>query len=138
MKLLLKTAMYILATAGCAAAQTADLPKPHLDKTEWTMLGADLGIRTIDTIQTREGLTNPCKCFHEASNFQFIVKTTPGLAAYDVAVPVFYWFVTRELTRHHHPRWAHVTAGMDIAVDLPDVIENVSSLRGAPKQWPAP
>lgn len=107
------------------AQSLPDAPKPQLDNWEWGMLAGDLVVRQMDTITTRHFLTDPCHCFVEESNFNWIVKSTPRLAVYDAAVPVFYWFVTRELTIHHHPRLAHIVAGFDLIYDGSAVIHNI-------------
>jgi len=102
-----------------------DAPKPHLDKWDWSMLSADMAVRTMDTITTRLALTDPCHCYYEKTNFRWVVNSTPRLVVYDVAVPVIYWSLARSLTRHRHQRLAHIVAGFDLVYDGSAVAQNL-------------
>jgi hypothetical protein len=124
MKILLGI-MMLMISIPLTAQSLPDSPKPHLDKWEWGMLAADEGVRAMDTITTRHFMTDPCHCFVEASNFNWIAKSTPRTAVYDAAVPVFYWFIARELTIHHHPKLAHIVAGFDLVYDGSAVVRNI-------------
>jgi len=121
--------MLLLSGIPAFSQQLPDVPKPHLDKIEWSMLAADVAVRSMDTATTRLALTDSCHCYRETSNAQWIVESTPRLAVYGVAVPVFYWYITRELTIHHHTKLAHFTAGFDAVYDGVDVVNNFNEMK---------
>jgi hypothetical protein len=86
-------------------------------------IAADFSMRQLDTLSTRQKLTDPCQCFHE-SNIPVIASTTPGMVLYGLVVTAGLTAASYELYKHHHDKLSKLPLLIDGIYDGRDVVHN--------------
>jgi hypothetical protein len=125
----MKSLILLALLASDCMAQVPDAPKPQLDRTDWAILTADAGSRTLDVYSTRWMLAHGDR---EVMLPAFIAHHTPVMAAYSAGAVAIDYLGARLLTRHRHPKLAKVALLADFAQDAPWAIHNLY-LPTAPK-----
>jgi hypothetical protein len=94
---------------------------------EWALLGADAGIRSLDAYSTRSSLERGA---HEDYLPGAIANHTAPMIAFSSGIVAFNWFLMREFDRHGHHKLAKLVPLVDIGIDGPDAIHNLYVQRG--------
>ncbi len=114
--------MFLLASVSLAAQPLPEAPVPHLDRTEWALLGADAAVRGLDTYSTwwAESAGNK-----EGVLPGWIANHPPVMALYSVSIVGAQYYAARKLFAHHHARIAHLVTAVDVSVTAPFAIHNL-------------
>jgi hypothetical protein len=100
--------------SGVAVAQIPEAPKPHMDRTETVLLAGDAAAHMLDAYSTHRALQGPN---HERMLPTVVARSQAGMYSVAAADVVLQWYIARRLTRAGHPKLAHITTCLDIAVD---------------------
>jgi hypothetical protein len=111
MKLLIAA---VLLAGTAAGAQQPEAPKPHMDRTETVLLAGDAAAHMLDAYSTHRALQGPN---HERMLPTVVARSQAGMYSVAAADVVLQWYIARRLTRAGHPKLAHITTCLDIAVD---------------------
>ena len=96
--------------------------KVHFDRELKALILTDAALRIGgDTTSTRWTLGHGTT---EAMLPAAIVKTTPGLAAFETGIVAFEVVAARQLVKHHHPKLAKLGVMIDIGFVAPTVARN--------------
>ena len=99
-----------------------DAPKPQTDKTEWSLLAVDAGVRALDVYSTRLMLANGHR---EIILPGAIANHTSTMVIYSSGAVAFDWWIARRLERSHRPRLAHIVIILDLGQDGALAIRNL-------------
>ena len=101
-----------------------EAPRPQrvTDRTEWSLLAVDAGVRVLDVYSTHQMIT---RGNHEVFLPDAIAHHTPVMAAYSAGAIALNWWVARRLERSHRARLAHFVTLLDIGQDAPLAIHNL-------------
>ena len=122
---------YLFVLVLCCFAQGQEIKQP-IERNFKTYLksntieaeiAADFSMRQLDTLSTRQKLTDPCRCFHE-SNIPVIASTTPGMVLYGLGVTAGLTASSYWLYKHHHDTLSKLPLLIDGVYDGRDVVHN--------------
>lgn len=101
--------------SGSPTAHAAILAPAYFQANRPLIL-AEFSVRMLDSISTRQALTNKCTCLHE-TQIGPIANTTPGVLAYMTGVSLGVNAGARLLYNHGHRKWARAVLIADIVLD---------------------
>jgi len=104
-------------------AAYAETPAPHIDFAKWSLLTADVTIRSLDAYSTQRAAR--CACNREKVLPDFISKHGARQWAYSMLVPAFNYQAAQMLDRRGHHRWSKLVYAVDISLETPAVIGNM-------------
>jgi len=135
MKAHLTLLVFSLFVTSATAQGLPDAPRPHMDKTEWALLGGLAGTRALDTYSTRRMLERGNR---EQTLPRFVVKRTSTMTIFSGAMVAADWWAARKLEQHHHQKLAHILTAVDLAEVLKPAINNLFLPANPPAKSPAP
>jgi hypothetical protein len=106
--------MLLLMLSVPCVAQVPDAPKPRIDKIEWSLFAADVGVRTIDTISTSQLKSRGAR---EVELPDFVAYHIPVLIAFEGGQVALHYFIAKKLIKHNHRKWAYMITLVDIGTD---------------------
>ena len=104
---------------------------PKMDKIQWSLIAADAGVRGLDAYSTHWALSHNNVEDYLPSG---LAENNAAMWVYSESIVAINGFVSWELVRHHHPRWAKVVQCVDIGYDLPMGIHNLNLRELPPHQ----
>ena len=132
----LKVLALVFLAARVYAQDLPDAPRPHLDRTQWSLLASDATMRGLDIYSTRAALS-------EGRRDLFLPHWIAGhyatMTLYSGGLVYAQYWVARKLVAHRHPKFADAIMMADIVQVTPCVIDNLHAIAGAaaPNQTPA-
>ena len=130
----MKTLIVLLLLSSAAfSEELPNAPKPHIfaNKTELGLIAGEFSVRIMDTVSTRQALTNPCHCLHE-TNVGAIANSTGTSLAYSTAVSGAIIGLSYGLHRFGFHKLEKLPLMIDIAYDGKYVIGNYHAIAGIP------
>lgn len=123
----------LVAIVGLFAAQTLfaqSLPDAPT-RLDHALYAADMTIRALDFKTTRDFMRSPCRCFTEMDPIAPHTSAIGPQAAFQFGLSAAVILGSRELAKHHHPRWARALLIVDI-VDESIAVGNNLQLHSQP------
>lgn len=117
----MKPLIFMVLSVAPIAAQIPDAPKPHMDRTELSLLAVDAGVRGLDVYSTHYVLAEGGREMFLPNAIASRPAAMAGLEAADVLAIAW---LSRRLEKHHM-RLAHILTAADAAQDAPWAIRNL-------------
>jgi hypothetical protein len=120
----MKAGLVLLLAAAIAPAQEpAAHPHVFLNKTNLALFSADFLARTMDAQSTRRFMTNPCRCFVEAS-VPWAADSSVKMYGYSLGVASAFMGLSYLAHRTGHHRLERVLPAWDIPYETHLVVSN--------------